>query len=239
MFVRGDAAEVLAGLAKRLPGKLAIDPKFAADLAAAKAKAIAGLHDALGPNYTALAEIVRKRLPKGAPWVRDITLSNSTWGNRYTTLTDPRQGVHSLGGAIGQGVPMAIGAALGRPDAKTVALIGDGGFMLAMGEIATAVQERANIAFIVMNDGGYGVIRNIQDAHYGGRRAYADLVTPDFAKLAGSIGLWHRRVDSVARFEEAFAAALAAPGPAMVEVDMTALGPFAKPFAGPPVRAKT
>jgi acetolactate synthase-1/2/3 large subunit len=178
-------------------------------------------------------------MPKGAPWVRDITLSNSTWGNRYLELDDPRQGVHSLGGAIGQGVPMAIGAALGRPETKTVALVGDGGFMLAAGEVATAVQERANVVYILMNDGGYGVIRNIQDAHYGGRRAYADLVTPDFAKLAASVGLAHRRAGSVAAFAEAFGAALAAPGPAIVEVDMKALGPFAKPFAGPPVRAKT
>jgi acetolactate synthase-1/2/3 large subunit len=238
MFVRGDAAEVLAGLTERLRGKLNIDPSFAADLAAARAKAMAALKESLGANYAALAEIVRMRLPNGAPWVRDITLSNSTWGNRHTALGDPRQGVHSLGGAIGQGVPMAIGAALGRPDAKTIALVGDGGFMLAAGEIATAVQERANVVYIVMNDGGYGVIRNIQDAHYGGRRAYADLVTPDFAKLAGSVGLAHRRVDSIAAFERALDAALAAPGPAIVEVNMTALGPFAKPFAGPPVRAK-
>ena len=83
------------------------------------------------------------------------------------------------------------------------------------------------------------MIRNIQDAHYGGRRAYADLVTPDYAKLAGSIGLWHRPARSLAEFGAAFDAALARPGPALVEVDMTALGPFAKPFAGPPVRAKT
>ena len=239
MFVRGDANEVLSGLTKRLPGKLAIDPKFAGDLAAARKSAVKALQDALGANYAALAEIVRKRLPKSAPWVRDITLSNSTWGNRYTVLADPRQGVHSLGGAIGQGVPMAIGAALGRPETKTVALVGDGGFALAAGEIVTAVQEQANVVYILMNDRGYGVIRNIQDAHYGGRRAYADLVTPDFAKLAASIGLAHRRVDSISGFDAALAAALAAPGPAIVEVDMTALGPFAKPFAGPPVRAKT
>jgi acetolactate synthase-1/2/3 large subunit len=154
-------------------------------------------------------------------------------------LSDPRQGVHSLGGAIGQGVPMALGAALARPETKTVALVGDGGFMLAAGEVATAVQERADIVYILMNDGGYGVIRNIQDAHYGGRRAYADLVNPDFAKFAAALGVWHRRAAGVEAFAAAFAAALATPGPAIVEVDMIALGPFAKPFAGPPVRAKT
>lgn len=239
LFVQSDAASFLAGLAERVAGKLNIDPGFAADIAAARMAAVADMRAALGANYAALADAVRARLPKGAPWVRDITLSNSTWGNRHTALADPRQGVHSLGGAIGQGVPMAIGAALGRPETKTVALVGDGGFMLAAGEIATAVQERANVVYILMNDRGYGVIRNIQDAHYGGRRAYADLVTPDFAKLAGSIGLAHRRVQSIAAFEQALDAAMATSGPAIVEVDMTTLGPFAKPFAGPPVRAKT
>jgi acetolactate synthase-1/2/3 large subunit len=239
MFIRGDAAAALAGAATRLDGRFAPDPAFAGDLAAARRAAVMGLCDALGPNYTALADAVRARLPKGAPWVRDITLSNSTWGNRYLELDDPRQGVHSLGGAIGQGLPMAIGAALARPEPKTVLLVGDGGLMLGIGELATAVQERANLVAILMNDGGYGVIRNIQDAHYGGRRAYADLVNPDFGALARALGLWHRRVDSVAAFGEQFDAALAEPGPAIVEVDMTALGPFAKPFAGPPVRAKT
>ncbi|MCW5771002.1 MAG: thiamine pyrophosphate-binding protein [Rhodospirillaceae bacterium] len=239
MFIRGDAAAVLEGLLPRLAGRLAIDPAFAGDLAKAKQTAIKGLKEALGANYAALAEAVRKRLPKGAPWVRDITLSNSTWGNRYTDLADPRQGVHSLGGAIGQGVPMAVGAALARPEVKTVALAGDGGFIMTATELATAVQEQANVVFILMNDGGYGVIRNIQDAHYGARRAYADLVTPDFAKFAASLGVAHRKVDSIAAFEAAFDAALAAPGPHIVEVDMVALGPFARPFAGPPVRAKT
>jgi acetolactate synthase-1/2/3 large subunit len=237
-FIRGDAAAVLEALRAALEGRVRRDPSFASDLAGAKRAAIQGLRDALGPNYAALADAVKARLPANAPWVRDITLSNSTWGNRYVALTDPRQGVHSLGGAIGQGVPMAIGAALARPSTKTLALVGDGGFMLAAGEVATAVQERANIAFILMNDRGYGVIRNIQDAYYGGRRAYADLINPDFAKFAASLGLWHRNAASVESFGAALDAALSAPGPAIVEADMTALGPFAKPFAGPPVRAK-
>jgi acetolactate synthase-1/2/3 large subunit len=235
-FVHGDAASALDGLARRLAGKLAIDPAFAGDLAAAKAKAVAGLKEALGANYTALADEVRKRHPAGSPWVRDITLSNSTWGNRYLELGDARQGVHSLGGAIGQGLAMAIGAALGRPQRKTVLLSGDGGFMLNVGELAAAAQERAPLVIVLMNDLGYGVIRNIWDAAYGGRRAYADLATPDFAALAGSLKVWHRRAATIADFAAAFDAALQVAGPAIVEVDMTALGPFARPFAGPPVR---
>jgi acetolactate synthase-1/2/3 large subunit len=84
---------------------------------------------------------------------------------------------------------MAIGAAAAGCPAKTVALIGDGGLMVNLGELATAVDTGSEVVFILMNDRGYGVIRNIQDAQFGGRRHYADLHTPDFAQLAASFAL--------------------------------------------------
>jgi len=61
-----------------------------------------------------------------------------------------------MGGGIGQGLPMAIGAALAAPGRKTVALAGDGGLQLSFGEFVTLVQEDADVLLIVMNDGGYG-----------------------------------------------------------------------------------
>ena len=66
--------------------------------------------------------------------------------------------------------------------------------MVNLGELATAVDTGSDIVFILMNDRGYGVIRNIQDAQFGGRRHYADLHTPDFAQLAAALGLPHQRV---------------------------------------------
>jgi acetolactate synthase-1/2/3 large subunit len=234
LFIEGDAKLALLGLIERLGNGPAIDPSFAGDLAAAKAAAVQDLRDGFGP-YARIIDDLRAAMPEGAAWVRDITVSNSTWGNRYVDLADPRQGVHPLGGGIGQGLAMAIGAALGNDGRKTVALVGDGGLALGLGELATAVQEKADIALILMNDLGYGVIRNIQDAQYGGRRIYADLVTPDFASLTGSIGMAHERVSDPAGFAAAFARALAVDGPAIVEIDMTAVGPYAKRFAGPPV----
>jgi acetolactate synthase-1/2/3 large subunit len=110
--------------------------------------------------------------------VRDVTVSNSTWGNRSLRIAGPRDGVHALGGGIGQGVQMAIGAALAAGNRKTLCLVGDGGLQVNIGELATLVQEKANVLVLLMNDRGYGVIRNIQDAQYGGRRYYADLHTP-------------------------------------------------------------
>jgi acetolactate synthase-1/2/3 large subunit len=179
---------------------------------------------------------LRAWIPPDARWVRDVTVSNSTWGNRYIPLRSPSAGVHALGGGIGQGVPMAIGAALagGR---KTVALTGDGGLQLCIGELATLVQEDADVLLIVMNDRGYGVIRNIQDHTFGGRHYLADILTPDLQAIAAAIGLPSTRVDDAASFERALRTLGDRPGPAMLEVDMVAIGPYAAAFAGPPVRA--
>ena len=171
------------------------------------------------------------------PFVRDVTLSNSTFGNRYVHLAAPHLGVHALGGGIGQGVAMAVGAALAGERAKVIALLGDGGAMVNLGEFATAVDTKADIVFILMNDRGYGVIRNIQDAQFGGRRHYADLHTPDFGLLCAALGLPHRRVSRIDDFEAALDRVLAQKGPALVEVDMVSIGPFAESFAGPPAGA--
>jgi acetolactate synthase-1/2/3 large subunit len=236
-FICGDAAVVLSRLADRLAGKTAFDKNLHADLAATKAKAVAELRSALGP-YEALLDALQAAMPRDALWVRDVTVSNSTWGNRGLAIHGPRNGVHALGGGIGQGLQMGIGAAMAAGGRKTVVLVGDGGLMLNIGEMAAAVQERADILLLVMNDKGYGVIKNIQDARFGGRKYFADLHTPDFeqvAKTFGLAGFWRCR--SNADFAPNLAAAMAAKGPVMVEVDINAVGSFAKSFAGPPVRA--
>jgi acetolactate synthase I/II/III large subunit len=237
LFVVGDSASALDSLADRLAGKLRVDPKFAADLRAAREGAEVALRQGLKP-YDTLVEALQKAAPRDFIWVRDVTVSNSTWGNRYLRLSGPRNGVHALGGGIGMGAPMAIGAALAAGGRRTVALAGDGGLQLNIGELATAVQERADIVLLVMNDRGYGVIRNIQDARFGGRKHYVDLHTPNFAELCKSIGLRHLRLDDAGRASDVLASAFAQPGPVMVEVDMTAIGSYATRFAGPPVRAK-
>jgi len=237
LFIAGDAQLALEGLLARLPEKLAIDPAFLASIATARANDEAALRKALGP-YAPLADALSRRVERGRhPWVRDVTVSNSTFGNRYVRLAEPRLGVHALGGGIGQGIAMAIGAAAASLAAKTIALLGDGGAQLMLGELATAVESRAGVVYIMMNDRGYGVIRNIQDAQYGGRRMYADILTPDFALICQSVGLPHARIARIEDFEPALDRAMAALGPHMIEVDMTAIGPFGQKFAGPPAGA--
>ncbi len=234
-FVASDSATALNALADRLAGRMKPDPAFARDLAATRDAAEALVRDGLGPYERLVAELQRAA-GRDFVWVRDVTVSNSTWGNRSLRIAGPRDGVHALGGGIGQGVQMAIGAALAAGDRKTLCLVGDGGLQVNIGELATLVQEKANVLVLLMNDRGYGVIRNIQDAHYGGRRYYADLHTPDFEQLAQSIALPFHRVRDLGAMGSTLRDALARPGPVVIEIDMTAIGPFAQQFSGPPVR---
>ena len=231
-FVQGDAAAVLDGLADRLDGVFRPDPAFADDLRRARTDAEVRLRSAIAP-YDGLADALADAMGRDALWVRDITVANSTWGNRLLKVHGPRNALHPAGGGIGQGLALAIGASVAAPGRKVVCLTGDGGLVLNLGELMTAAEVGADLALVVMNDRGYGVIRNIQDAEYGGRRRFVDLATPDFAALSAACGLDYRRIASPTAFAPGIGEALARPGPALIEIDMTAIGPPRIPFGGP------
>jgi acetolactate synthase-1/2/3 large subunit len=240
-FVCGDATLALNALADRLEGRMQIDPAFIGDLQRARDVAVDALVDGLGP-YSTLVSSLQAAAGRNFNWVRDVTVSNSTWGNRFLRIFKPYAGVHALGGGIGQGLAMAIGAAVGAAATgtgdKTFCLAGDGGFILNLGELATAVQEQADMIIILMNDKGYGVIKNIQDAQYGGRRHFVDLHTPDYALLSRSLSLRHARVSSLDEIGQTLTSALAEPGPFLLEIDMLSIGSFKTAFAGPPVKVE-
>ncbi len=236
-FVPGDCKTVLEGIVERLPATWKPDPQLTYDIAVARAQSEGALRQTLGP-YQVIADALLARVPAGQhPWVRDVTIANSTFGNRYVQIAAPHLGVHAVGGGIGQGIPMAIGAALAGTQGKTITLSGDGGAMLCIGELMTAVEERAPLVLVLMNDRAYGVIQNIQDAQYQGRRHYSTPKMPDFAALAAAMELPHRMVRRVEDFGPTLDSAIAATGPVIVEVDMSAIGPFAQSFGGPPAGA--
>jgi len=241
-FICADATLTLNALADRLKDKTDIDKTWTAQIKAARQAAEAQVDSGLAAYVRLksavkdLVDVQTNRTPDSPPiWVRDITLSNTMWGNRSVNLTKPWQGVHALGGGIGQGLQMAIGASL--LGTKAIALVGDGGLMLNVGELACAVQERASLLLIVMNDQRYGVIKNIQDADYGSRHAYVELHTPNFAMLCESMRIRHHLLDTPAQSETILNMAwseVVAGSVVMVEVDMQAWGEFAIKFAGPP-----
>ncbi|MDN3564742.1 thiamine pyrophosphate-binding protein [Paeniroseomonas aquatica] len=228
-FICGDAALVMAGLAERLAGRMQVDPAFAADFAEMRRRAQADYRDTLGPYADFPAEL-RRAMPRDALFVRDITLSNSSWGNRIFPVYGPRDAVHPISAAIGPGLPLGIGAAMAGNGRKTVAMVGDGGFAMNMTELWTAVQERAELVILVMNDCGYGVIKHIQGALQDGRMFFGDLQGPDLQQLAAVAGLPGFKVSSAGELAEVMARAIATPGPSLVEVDMAAIGAF-PPYA--------
>jgi len=235
-FVQGDALTTLHALADELEGKMQIDGQLIKDVQHARTLAVAQVDNTLGP-YVQLKNALAAQVGSVLWWVRDITLSNSMWGNRAPMLDHPRAGVHALGGGIGQGLAMAIGTAVAdqahQLQRTTVALVGDGGFMLNVGELACAVQEKANLVVLLMNDSRYGVIKNIQDDLYGSRHCYVELHNPDFAMFCRSLNVPHYKLTEPAHTAQALQQAFAHTGPVVVEVDMNAWGPFAAKFAGP------
>ncbi|MGC4029297.1 MAG: thiamine pyrophosphate-binding protein [Steroidobacteraceae bacterium] len=235
-FVHADSRLFLEALVNRLRGGLQVDPAFPADIAGVRAQSERKLREDIGV-YSQLVTALQEEMPADAIWVRDVTISNSMWGNRLLHISAARNGVHAVGGGIGQGVAMAVGASIAVRDRKVVALCGDGGFTLNLGELITAAQENANVTVLLMNDRGYGVIKNIQDAQYGGRRYGAEILTPNFTHVARSLGIAHHMVTAPEQFRSALRAALAIDGPAIVEVDMLSVGPFRRAFAGPPVKS--
>jgi acetolactate synthase-1/2/3 large subunit len=189
--------------------------------------------EAAGPQAE-LCTSLAKRLPQGAVVCRDVTIPTSTWGNRLLPVHDWRSNVHAVGGGIGQGLASGIGAAVARPDVPTLVLAGDGGLSVGLGELATLAQEAPRLLLVVFDDGGYGVLRNTQDA-FVGRRSGVDLATPDIVGVARACGLPAVRVEGPGAFDDAVAEALERRGPSVVVVDVDRLGPLPTPFT-PPVK---
>ena len=228
------AAEItLINLDIALEGKTKPDPAFLEEIAQVKKACQENVRRTLGP-YAQICDDINATISRDTIMVRDITIAGSTWASRLIPAYAPRQQIHASGGGIGQGLQMAIGAKLGQPNKPVVAICGDGGFMVNCGEMATAAQENVALVVLLFNDGGYGVIRNIQDKSYPGRHFGVDLQAPDFMKLAEAFGWEGWRVKSTTEFRGAFEKALACGRPAMLEIDMTAIGPYAVPFGGPP-----
>ncbi|MCT4353985.1 thiamine pyrophosphate-binding protein [Streptomyces sp. Je 1-79] len=228
--LHGDAGTVLDAL---LPYARRAEDGWSERAASVRAEVRAALHDGIGPQ-AAICDALRAALPREAVVARDVTIPSSSWGNRLLEIYDPRDNVFPRGGGIGQGLGMGIGAALARPDSPTVVIAGDGGLAVHLGELLTLAQERPRLTLLVFNDGGYGVLRNMQD-RYAERRSGVDLTTPGFEALAGACGLPYLRIAAEEHAGPVIAEAVATDGPVLVEVDLTALGPMKNPFT-PPVR---
>ncbi|MGO3396214.1 MAG: thiamine pyrophosphate-binding protein [Serratia proteamaculans] len=232
--INGDCGALLNALAARLHPGEKVNAEWDSEIARAVQQAESALRQQSG-EYAKLNDAIAAALPQDGLLVRDITVSGSVWGSRLFRAISPLCNIHSLAGAIGMGLPMAIGTAIANPQRKVVGLVGDGGLALGLGELATMAQEQANITLLIMNDGGYGVMRGIQDKYFAGRQYYNELHTPSFTLVAEAMGLKAWKIDSAVQFSGVLAEAINYPGPSVVEVDMNSIGPLT--FAGPPQKS--
>ncbi|MFD6967891.1 thiamine pyrophosphate-binding protein [Streptomyces sp. NPDC059949] len=157
---------------------------------------------------------VRKALPPRSPSFWDMTiLSYWAW-----SAFDPKHPntMHSAQGAggLGYAFPAAVGAAVAEPDTPVLAVSGDGGAMYSIAELATARQHDLDVTWLIVDDGGYGVLREYMTSSFGSATA-TELTRPDFAALAASFG-----VPATTTTPESLTAdlkkALATPGPSVV-----------------------
>ena len=136
------------------------------------------------------------------------------WTSSHGRQPRPRRLLNPVGwGTLGYALPAAIGpAAAGIP---TLAVCGDGGPMFALGELASLVQERLPVTLLVVDDGGYGMLRFDQQV-FGHPERGVDLVTPDWQMLAGSFGISFAEVGNADELRTALAEAAARPGPTLI-----------------------
>jgi acetolactate synthase-1/2/3 large subunit len=119
----------------------------------------------------------------------------------FQTFLRRRQAIFTAGGnsPMGYALPAAIGAALVQPGRQVIAVIGDGGMQLNIQELQVIREHGLPITIIVMNNGGYGIIKQFQDLNFAGRYAATGhgYSCPDFSKLAEAYGIGYQRVEQL------------------------------------------
>jgi len=201
------------------------DEDFLKRLRAARDAGIALTRQRMGPDHEIIMDTIREQLPRRGNIVRDATVPAYVWGNTILPVLESGTSIHTTSAAIGPGLPLAIGASLGTGE-KSVVIQGDGGFMLNLSELATAAQYQVPVVICLFNDRGYGVLRNIEASRFEGRNFGVDLHTPDFVAVAEAMGVKGCSVKGVDEFKTAFADAMKATGPVLLDIDMDSLSPM-------------
>lgn len=144
----------------------------------------------------------------------------AAWPTRFMNFSDGQRFIGPTNGAMGYGVPAAVGAKLAFPDRMVVAFVGDGGFMMTGQEIATAFHHGVAPIVLVFNNQMYGTIRMYQERTYPGRVSGTALTNPDFAKYIEAFGGHGETVAHTEEFAPAFRRAVESGRPAVIELVM-------------------
>ena len=217
VLINSGMPELAAALAQLTPP---MPPGWTDETEAARQEYLAWNAPAQIPGPLQLAEIVgwlRERLPADAI-IANGAGNFAAWVHRFYRYRHFKSQLGATSGAMGYGVPAAVAAKLVHPERIVIAFSGDGDFLMCGQELATAMQHRLPIVVIVVNNNQYGTIRMHQERHFPGRVYGTPLRNPDFAAYARSFGASGELVESTAQFAPAFERAIAAGGPALIEL---------------------
>jgi acetolactate synthase-1/2/3 large subunit len=164
-------------------------------------------------------DAVRAALQDESPSFWDMTILGywawSAWDARVSGSMSSAQGA----GGLGYGYPAALGAAAAVPGRRVLAVSGDGGAMYGIAELATARQHDLPVTWLIVDDGGYGILREYMTGAFGS--AYGtELTRPDFVALAEAFGVPARR-STPESLQDDLAAAFAEAGPNVVVLPVT------------------
>ena len=213
--VRHDALDALTRLADALDA-----PKSPAVLQTQTTHALEA-----GPmNMLELGKVIANHLPEHAI-VSDEGATNGMGAFAYTGYSAPHEWLMLTGGAIGQGLPLALGAAVACPDQKVIALQADGGAMYTVQSLWTMVRENLDVTVLLLNNSSYAIL-NIEMERVGvtnpteKARSLLDLSNPtiDWVQLAQGMGMSAHCAETVSDFDQQFEHAMQHRGPCLIEV---------------------
>jgi acetolactate synthase-1/2/3 large subunit len=184
----------------------------------AKAKADAAVAIRSVQPQMSYLDVIREVLPRNGFFVDEISQMGFAAMFGFPVY-EPRTFVTSgHQGTLGFGFPTALGVKVAFPDRPVISVTGDGGFMFAVQELATAVQYGINLVTVVFNNESYGNVFRDQQQQFGGRLLGSELVNPNFVGLAESFGVSATPVSSPQELRPALERAFAADRPVLIEV---------------------
>lgn len=212
-----DVMEVLMALADEVGAKVGASPAAAAPPEVPSSGKLNV--ESFGTAFAAL-------LPEGAI-VSDEAITSGTWAQIASQASAPHDWLALTGGAIGDGIPMAVGAAVACPGRPVINLQADGSAMYTIQGLWTAARENLHVITILFNNKSYGILNMELDrvgatAQSERSRSLLSLDRPviDFTAMGRSMGVQAVRVDDAGAFVTAFKRALAEPGPHLIEAMM-------------------
>jgi acetolactate synthase-1/2/3 large subunit len=169
-------------------------------------------------------------LPEGAI-ISDEAITSAATLPAHTAGSPPHDWLTLTGGAIGQGLPVAVGAAIACPDRPVLALQADGSALYTIQSLWTMAREQLDVTVVIFNNRGYAILDaelgRLDEPNAGERaRALLELGDPDldFVKLGGGLGVVSRRAETAEQLTGALDEALAEPGPHLIEALLPAVG---------------